>query len=153
LLLQRENIKYDVIIGDAFTDIAVPEHLITVEFFNLVSQRLTTDGVFLMNFMDNVERLDAFSAVVVSLQSVFKNVEVWTEASSPQKGERRVFVFLASNEKSDFNSIRLRVPEYTRFSVLDDTFITSIIERKSPKLLTDDHAPLAYLMGFDPILN
>ena len=153
LLLQRENIKYDVIIGDAFTDIAVPEHLITVEFFDLVSQRLTTDGVFLMNFMDNVERLDAFSAVFVSLQAVFKNVEVWTEASSPQKGERRVFVFLASNKKSDFNSIRLRVPEYTRFSVLDDTFITSIIERKSPRLLTDDHAPLAYLMGFDPILN
>ncbi|NDH75111.1 MAG: spermidine synthase, partial [Rhodobacteraceae bacterium] len=57
------------------------------------------------------------------------------------------------NKKSDFNSIRLRVPEDTRFSVLDDTFITSIIERKNPKLLTDDHAPLAYLMGVDPILN
>ena len=42
LLLQRENIKYDVIIGDAFTDIAVPEHLITVEFFDLVNQRLMT---------------------------------------------------------------------------------------------------------------
>jgi predicted membrane-bound spermidine synthase len=153
LLLQRENMKYDVIIGDAFTDIAVPEHLITVEFFELVNQRLKADGVFLMNFMDNVERLDAFSAVAVSLQSVFKNVEVWTEASSPQKGERRVFVFLASDKKSDFNSIRLRVPEDTRFSVLDETFISSIIERKSPKLLTDDHAPLAYLMGFDPILN
>lgn len=153
VLLYREDRQYDVIIGDAFTDIAVPEHLITVEFFELVSKRLTTDGIFLMNFMDNVERLDAFSAVAVSLQSVFKNVEVWTGASSPQKGERRVFVFLASDKKSDFNSIQLRVPEYTRFSVLDDAFITSIIENKSPKLLTDDHAPLAYLMGFDPILN
>jgi len=142
-----------VIIGDAFTDIAVPEHLVTVDFFELVSQRLKTDGVFLMNFMDNVDRLDAFSAVAFSLKSVFENVEVWTEASSPQKGERRVFVFLASGKKSDFNSIRLRAPEDTRFSVLDDTFIASILERKSPKLLTDDHAPLAYLMGFDPILN
>ncbi len=153
VLLHREDRQYDVIIGDAFTDIAVPEHLVTVDFFELVSQRLKTDGVFLMNFMDNVDRLDAFSAVAFSLKSVFENVEVWTEASSPQKGERRVFVFLASGKKSDFNSIRLRAPENTRFSVLDDTFIASILEHKSPKLLTDDHAPLAYLMGFDPILN
>ena len=40
----------DVIVGDAFTDIAVPEHLVTQEFLQLVAARLNPGGIYAMNF-------------------------------------------------------------------------------------------------------
>jgi len=153
VILRNEAKKYDVIIGDAFTDIAVPEHLITLEFFDLVSDRLNEDGVFIMNFMDKVDRLDAFAALVTTLRQVFPQVEVWTEATKPNAGERRTFVLAASENSSPVNSIKTGSPDPIVFSVLSDKFIDTLITHKQPKLLTDNHAPLAYLMGLDPILQ
>ena len=44
--------KYEVIIADAFHDIAVPQHLVTLEFFKLVKNRLTEDGSYIMTAVD-----------------------------------------------------------------------------------------------------
>lgn len=151
--LHNSTQPFDVIVGDAFTDIAVPEHLVTLEFFTLVSERLASDGVFAMNLLDNTDRLDALAAVVRTLREVFPSVEVWTKATPPQKGERRVFVLLASARDSPVSSIETLAPEATLFQVLAPQFIDSVLRRKNPQILTDDHAPLTYLMGLDPILQ
>ncbi|MCY0093116.1 fused MFS/spermidine synthase [Hoeflea ulvae] len=151
--LRNKPQQFDVIIGDAFTDIAVPEHLVTLEFFTLVSDRLTSGGVFAMNLLDNLDRLDALAAVVTTLRKVFPSVEVWTVGSPPRKGERRVFVLLASARDSPVSSIETEAPDVTRFQVLETGFVDTILQRKNAKILTDDHAPLSYLMGLDPVIN
>ena len=153
LALRSRATRFDVIVGDAFTDIAAPEHLVTREFFDLVAARLAPDGVFVMNVMDNVDRLDALAAVVATLRTVFPSVEVWTAASRPAPGERRVFVLLASAQDSPVSSIDTPAPELTRFQVLDPAFVDNLLERTAPQILTDDHAPLSYLMGFDPVID
>lgn len=153
LALRRSNQQYDVIVGDAFTDIAAPEHLVTQEFFELVESRLSTGGVFAMNLLDNVDRLDALAAVLVTLRHVFPSVEVWTVAGPPQPGERRVFVLLASDTDSAVSTVDARAPSLTRFQVLDSGFIDTILRQKNAQRLTDDHAPLAFLMGFDPSID
>lgn len=153
LALRNSDQRFDVIVGDAFTDIAAPEHLVTLEFFDLVSQRLAPDGVFVMNLMDNIDRLDALAAVVATMRQVFPSVEVWTEASPPSPGERRVFVLLASAQDSPVSAIDTPAPDVTRFQVLDTAFIDSILNSKAAHILTDDHAPLSFLMGFDPVLQ
>jgi predicted membrane-bound spermidine synthase len=151
--LKRSTDTFEVIVGDAFTDIAAPEHLVTREFFELVSNRLTPDGVFAMNLIDNVDRLDALAAVVATLRDVFPSVEVWTNATPPYPDERRVFVLLASETDSSTSVIDTRAPERIRFQALDTGFVDSILVRNNAKILTDDHAPLAFLMGFDPALD
>ena len=151
--LQKSQTPFDVIIGDAFTDIAVPEHMVTREFFALVADRLAPGGVFGMNLLDNVDRLDALAAVVATLKSVFPSVEVWTVASPPAPGERRIFILLASAEDSPVSTITARAPDPTRFQALDPAFIDSILAAKKPFILTDDRAPLTYIMGLDPVLN
>jgi len=151
--LSRSAQTYDVIVGDAFTDIAAPEHLVTQEFFQLVSQRLSPEGVFAMNLIDNLDRLDALAAVVLTLRDVFPSVEVWTDGRAPQRGERRVFVLLASGSDSPVSTIDAMAPDVTRFQALDNAFINRIVEQKNAQILTDDHAPLAYLIGFDPALD
>jgi len=61
--------RYDVIIGDAFTDIAVPQHLITREFFELAASRLAPGGVYLMNVIDHAGSLAALAAILATAES------------------------------------------------------------------------------------
>jgi spermidine synthase len=151
--LRKSDQQFDVIVGDAFTDIAAPEHLVTHEFFELVQSRLMPGGVFAMNLLDNVDRMDALAAVLVTLRDVFPSVEVWTAAGPPQPGERRVFVLLASEADSAVSAVDARAPDLVRFQVLDSAFIDNILRQKNAQILTDDHAPLAFLMGFDQVID
>lgn len=153
LALRNGTQKFDVIVGDAFTDIAVPEHLVTQEFFQLVSDRLEPNGVFAMNLIDTVDRLDALAAVVTTLWAVFPSVEVWTEAARPVPGQRRVFVLLASATDSPVSSIMAGVPAPMRFDVLGSAFIDGLLQQKQARVLTDDLAPLSRLMGFDRVID
>jgi predicted membrane-bound spermidine synthase len=151
--LNASDQQFDVIVGDAFTDIAAPEHLVTQEFFELVQSRLAPGGVFAMNMIDNVDRLNALAAVHTTLGSVFPSVEIWMEAVPPEPGQRRVFILLASEQDSAFATLDALAPELTRFQVLDNAFAANMLGQRNPHILTDDHAPLAFLMGFDPAVD
>ena len=151
--LWESEARYDVIIGDAFTDIAVPEHLVTLEFFGLVSERLAPGGVFAMNLIDNTGSLDALAAVAATLREIFPSVEVWTEARPPEPNERRVFVLLAGAEDSPVSAIETKAPGEKRFQALDTGYVDEIIEKTDALVLTDDHAPLSHLMGFNPVID
>lgn len=146
-LRKRPEARYDVIVGDAFGDIAVPPHLITQEFFRLVRSRLSDDGVFLMNVIDFPERLQALGAIVATLQSVFPSVEIWTEESLPAPGEQRVFVLVAAAEPTGFSAFNTAAPDLTRFAAMAGSFSDMLIARSSPALLTDDFAPIDRLLG------
>src|SRR6056297_1089808 len=146
-LLIRPEARYDVIIGDAFTDIAVPPHLVTQEFFELVRDRLSPDGLFLMNVIDFEHRMDTLAALYATMDSVFPHVEVWTEQRRPEPQERMVFVLAASAGPGMFDSLELPSPEPTRYGVLADGFIRSLVAAKSPVILTDDYAPIDRLLG------
>jgi spermidine synthase len=151
--LRESEQAYDVIVGDAFTDIAVPAHLVTEEFFRLVARRLEPGGVFAMNAIDNLDRLEALAALVVTLRAVFPSVEVWTEARGPEPGARRVFVLLAGAGDSPVSEIVVRAPEPTRFAALDAGFLDGMIAATGARVLTDDYAPIDRLMGLAPVLD
>ncbi|WP_305968383.1 MULTISPECIES: fused MFS/spermidine synthase [unclassified Mameliella] len=153
IALRDSAAPFDVIIGDAFTDIAVPEHLVTREFFELVRDRLAPEGVFAMNLIDSTDRLDALAAIVETLRAVFPSVEVWTEARPPEPGERRIFVLLAGAQDSPVSTITTRAPQEIRFAALGPEFIDSVLTAKEPMVLTDDHAPVSRLMGLDPVID
>jgi spermidine synthase len=71
--------KWDFIFGDAYNGIrAIPSHLATKEFFQLVKDRLSDQGVFLMNVIAAAEgpRTDLLSGMVSTLQEVFPHVEI-----------------------------------------------------------------------------
>ena len=146
-LRRRPGDRYDVIVGDAFGDIAVPPHLITQEFFQLVRSRLSQDGIFLMNVIDFPERMAALSAIAATLQAVFASVEIWTEESLPTPGEQRVFVLVAAHKPTPFSVVTAAAPDPTRFAAMAKSFTDRLIARSSPALLTDDYAPIDRLLG------
>ena len=151
--LQASERRYDVIVADAFHDIAAPAHLVTEEFFRLVKSRLTERGLFAVNLIDYTGRLDALAAIVVTLREVFPSVEVWTDATPPSGNERRIFVLLAAETDSPVSAVDVRAPQLKRFAALDERFLNDVIAAKGARKLTDDHAPIARLMGLEPVLD
>jgi spermidine synthase len=47
--LQAMDVKYDVIMVDAYQDITIPFQMSSVEFFTMVKEHLTDDGVMVVN--------------------------------------------------------------------------------------------------------
>jgi MFS family permease len=138
---------YDVIIGDAFTDIAVPAHLVTREFFKLVRSRLEPGGVYLMNVVDFADRLDALAAVVHTLRAVFPVVEVWAERTAPTPGARLVFIVVAGETATPFAQMTSAAPDLLPSGRLSPEAVDALVARRLPPVLTDDYAPIDRLMG------
>ena len=139
--------RYQVIIGDAFTDIAVPAHLVTREFFQLVQRRLEPGGVYAMNVVDHAESLDALSAIYRTLKSVFSSVEVFAEAGDVSSGGRTTFVLFASAEPSGIKRLVDDQDEQRLFARLSPKRLDRRIEEGRAVLLSDDHAPIDRLVG------
>lgn len=139
--------RYDVIVGDAFTDIAVPPHLITREFFELVRDRLEPGGSYLMNVVDHADNLRALASTIVTLRQVFPVVEVWTEARRPAPGERLVFIIAAGQTETPVSRLNGRSPDPIQFARLADDTVEAIVTTRAPIVLTDDFAPIDRLMG------
>jgi spermidine synthase len=88
--------RYDLIVGDAFHGVrSIPGHLVTVEFFDLVRQRLTADGVYLMNIASAVEgrQSPVFRSIAATVREVFPHVEVFAaEPDRPAKSQNLILV-------------------------------------------------------------
>ena len=144
--LASDDARYDIIIGDAFTDIAVPPHLMTQEFFALVQSRLNPGGAYLMNVIDFEDRLSVLGAVIRTLKAEFEVVEVWTQQQRPVPGSRMVFVVVASDTVTDIDSFSVPAPDQTVFGALSQGFVENLAARET-LILTDDYAPIDRLMG------
>lgn len=74
--LTKTKIKYDVIIIDVFkSGFAIPEHLVTQEFFKTVKDHLNEGGLVLGNFNNSPNFLDTFSRTLDNtLRSVFPHI-------------------------------------------------------------------------------
>src|SRR5437588_10123996 len=70
-----KNERYDVGLGDAFGDIAIPYHLVTREFNELVASRLKPDGIYLVNVVDGVQ-YDFLRSYIHTLRLTFPYVEL-----------------------------------------------------------------------------
>lgn len=139
--------KYDVVIGDAFTDITVPQHLVTKEFFELVRSRLSDDGVYLMNVIDHADRLQALEAISATLQSVFPEVEIWVKNTGQPLEGRQIFILAAGNSRTKTSRLNGLDPEpYVAGRLTQDT-VRRLTTSEHALILTDDYAPIDRLMA------
>ncbi|MCW1933392.1 fused MFS/spermidine synthase [Pararhodobacter zhoushanensis] len=142
--LAWEPAAYDVIIGDAFGDIAVPQHLITREFFALVDARLNPGGVYLMNVIDHMDRLDVLASIVTTARAVWPSVEVWADPAHDASENRRVFVLVAGDAPSPRSQIGGPDGAAVRIAA---SSLQAILDGRTPVTFTDDFAPIDRLLS------
>ncbi|NIA68529.1 fused MFS/spermidine synthase [Pelagibius litoralis] len=137
----------DVIVGDAFKDIAVPAHLMTREFAQLVERRLSSDGIYLMNLVDRGDRLTALFSMVTTLQQVFPVVEVWVDREQAAVSGRITFVILAAQRPSSSDRLwSLSDPDrqYLRWPAHD---LDAKVAAAEVPILSDDFTPVDRLLN------
>jgi spermidine synthase len=91
LFLKQVDKKYDLIILDAYASDSIPFHLTTVEFFNLVKERLAPDGVIAANLWEYfVNRY--FLAELKTVRSVFPRTYLF---STPDPASKVLFATMS----------------------------------------------------------
>lgn len=148
MFLKRHDKRYDLIFLDAYNDHAVPFHLTTREFLELVRSRLRPGGVVVGNIWS--EGLNSyFPAMVKTYQQVFPQVYILRAASSANH------IFLATLDPGQVPAekavARARQVMAGRSWSFD---LAELVGREyechtgravKAQVLTDDHAPVNLL--------
>lgn len=144
--------SFDVIVGDAFHDIAPPTHLLTLEFQQLVERRLDPQGMYVLNIIDNNLDPRFVVSVATTLEQVFANVHVWRSVgelkllSESSNVRRETFVISASQRKLnndrriDTNNKNGKIRSFARWAW------APLKNREHSPVLTDDFAPVEHLL-------
>ncbi len=90
--LEDADKKWDYIIMDAYSSGGrIPKHLITEEFFTTIRNRLTDDGVMIINVISSFEKPARGIDHSRLFRSVYKTLEQVYEANRPEGGNLYVF--------------------------------------------------------------
>ena len=118
--------KYDLIVLDAYASNYVPYHLLTDEFFEIVEQRLNSDGIIISNLIGSIEGEN--SPLVRSAYKTIKdtfpvshvfltedpptNVQnvIIVSSNNPYEIDRQVLLNLAHNSPADYLVDELSLP-------------------------------------------
>jgi spermidine synthase len=138
---------FDVIIGDAFRDITIPPHLVTREFAEVVSKRLTASGLYLLTVVDGADQSPLLFSLVATLSQVFASVEVWADSAQLLEGGRITYIIAAGAQPTPVHRID-SADGSDRFWVRWPTGdLIARVSSSDALILTDDHAPVARLLA------
>lgn len=140
--LQAVSQKYDLIMVDAYQDITIPFQMSSKEFFTLVREHLTENGVMVVNMnMSSGQKGGINDYLSDTIASVFDTVYT---ADVPYSTNRELF---ASQNSSIGEKLMENVsscqPELS--NILEATAKSLSLYEKGNYLLTDDKAPVELL--------
>ena len=97
-LFRQPDLAFDAIITDAFHDIAIPYHLVTLEYVRLARSKMNPDGIFVTNVVDVFPDPRMVKSLMKTFSQVFTHVDVWLDRI-PQQPERMTYVISASDRE------------------------------------------------------
>lgn len=141
-----EGPRFDLVLADAFHDIAMPVHLATREWHQAVRARLAPGGAYVANVMEDKRQPRFLLALAHTLAQDFPVVEVWVEmADTP--GRRVTYLLLASDTPTPDGRITSRRGPERGWARLPADFVATRIAAAEVPVLTDDYAPVDRLMA------
>lgn len=149
--------QYDLILGDAFNDLAVPWHLTTLEFHRKLRRLLRDDGVLLTNIIDDVEAGGLFlGAYIETVQRVFAHVYVFcTDPDGVKEGQETFVVAATDADDAELHErLGALLPGHGEDfpgSLLTAEDLARLKARCRGRILTDDDAPVENLM--EPVVR
>lgn len=160
-LTRQRDARYDFVFVDAYYSDAIPFHMTTVEFLNLVKRRLSPDGIVAWNIIGTLDgpRSRLFRSVYKTFRTAFPQVYVFPvggEAAfeggamgnlivvgtpSMARLSREAFIERARGLEAS-GTIKAPVGRYA------STYYTRPILTDDVPVLTDDYAPVDSLLHF-----
>jgi spermidine synthase len=156
--LTRNDRKWDVIVIDAFYSDAIPFHMATLEFMELLRSRLAQDGVVVTNVIGAIRGpgSELFRSIFRTYRAALPSVVVHPVAIGPTDdgtGIRNLIVVGSENEAPAKQTLLERWRNRRKASPLAPDLTAAIIGRWSRPVspvgvpvLTDDYAPTDALL-------
>ncbi|MCH7951749.1 fused MFS/spermidine synthase [Patescibacteria group bacterium] len=151
--LKKSQKRYDMIFIDVFSmDIGIPSHLMTQEFFQLVKNHLTDKGTVIMNVAANIDNSTPSLGLsaIKTFREVFPQSEFIALRPSDLPSIQNI-MFWGINDASwkfDDQDPRIANAESKEIrSVANNRIDLSQFDTTNYKLLTDDYAPIEYLVA------
>ena len=135
--------KYDVIMVDAYQDITIPFQMSSVEFFRLVREHLTEDGVLVvnMNMRDTSE-----NSINLHLADTIASVFPQVATVDVQNGtNRELFAAMSDRPLRELPRRTQQLKSQPLRAHLSRVAAQMTTYKKGPRLLTDDRAPVELL--------
>jgi spermidine synthase len=161
--LSKTEKQYDLIILDAFSENYVPFHLMTLEYFQLLDEKLTSDGIIISNNIGSMtgDRSDIIRAVYKTISQVFPSVYVFPIEKNP--GNLQNIMLATMKTPTDYSKDELSqlasnnsINNHISTTVLDDLdylehLYEAELQTSDVPLLTDQFAPVEILIN--PVTN
>lgn len=141
--LNATDQKYDVIMVDAYQDITIPFQMSSVEFFTMVKEHLTKDGIMVVNMNMRTEKKGNINQY---LSDTIANVfDVVYTVNVDGASNRELFATQNMELAKTFaqNTVKLNNTELKK--LMHNVASNMDIYRKGKYLLTDDKAPVELL--------
>jgi len=153
IFLQETNQRYDLIVLDAYSRSYVPFHLMTAEFFELVSSHLTSNGIVISNLISGTtsDNDQLLTAETNTMRTVFPNVYTFAVQGTPDTEPQNVEILATRSAQhlteSDFEQLAassqlVKTPDMKYYV----TNYFTVPSTGSP-ILTDDYAPVENLIS------
>ena len=145
-LFRQKDRLYDVIVTDAFHDIAIPYHLVTHEYIQLARARLKPDGLFTTNVVDAFPNPRMVKSLMKTLQLSFEQVDVWLD-DIPQGPQRMTFVIAASDRAFDGDVFYSQRGFERRWFRINQPLLRSGDTLAELPVFSDDYVPVERLIA------
>lgn len=138
--------RFDLVFADAFSDLSIPFHLTTLEFYQELAAHMTPDGLLLQNIIDDYQSGLMLGATVATLGRVFRHVQVFSTEVAGLRLGRSTYVVASSNRPIPVADWQPGHPGPLTGSALTRSQIITLLDRSGHRVLTDDDAPVENLI-------
>jgi spermidine synthase len=142
-LRSQKDQRWDLVFGDAYAGIrSIPSHLVTKEFFQLVSDHLTPEGVFVMNAITAVqgEKAELLGGILATLRTVFPHVEIFA-VQGPRLATQNVIILASRQDWQPWLTDRFFAATSWQSRVLRSHVAANQLPVNGP-IFTDDFNPV-----------
>ncbi len=147
VVVSHSRERFDVIAVDAYRPPYIPFHLTTVEFFRLLRDHLTPDGVVAVNAARTAKDTRLMDALSSTMQQVFPAVYIVDEPLNGAAWGNSVII--ASREPVSLEEVRAHLAKTSNPYVREMARRAAGHIRPAPPatvILTDDHAPIEQIV-------
>ncbi len=158
LFLTRTKQSYDIVLLDAYYADTIPFHLTTREFFQTVNDKLTPDGVAVINLVGSIEgpKSKIIRSFIKTLRQIYPQIYLFPTLGADEHSvttSQNIIVLASKDPKRlEIGEIVKRAASLGRtlfpvpLSNINDAYYDQPMRDDDVPLLTDDNAPTDSLL-------
>ncbi|MCS6769303.1 MAG: fused MFS/spermidine synthase [Candidatus Caldarchaeum sp.] len=147
--LQRGGMVYDVVVMDAYAKTYFPFHLMTLEFYRLVRQRMSDDGVLVINLIASLtgDTSEIFWSEYKTVGEVFEKLFVFKASEFSGGSVQNLILVACASASCSLDGVEARVKDSWLAAKVRTNLWTAIPSLEEYTTLTDGYAPVERMIN------